>query len=76
MRQSTTDGVIFLGIIAIMVLISLLQFGCRSSHAYSYYESGQMASAAYSEGMVEWSDGAGKIMPFGSINVSGVGVGK
>jgi hypothetical protein len=75
MRQSTTDGVIFLGIVSIALLL-ILQFGCRSSRAYSYYESGQIATAAYSDGMVEWSDGAGKIMPFGSINVSGVGVGK
>jgi hypothetical protein len=75
-REHLVNLLIVLLAPAIAVLVLFAFTGCRSSQAFSYYESGRMATAAYSEGMIEWSDGAGKIMPLGNISVNGVGVGK
>lgn len=73
--SNLSEHLVDIFIIALAIAGILLGLcGCRSQSAFSYYESGQIASAMYSDGMIEWSDGAGKIMPFGSINVNGVGI--
>lgn len=58
------------------LIVVLIGNSCQNCKSFSYYESGQLATAMYNEGFIEWSDGADKVMPFGQITVSGANIGK
>lgn len=61
-------------VIAVIVLALGLACGCANTTKKEYYETGQLKSEFSDTGFdPKWSDGVGKVMPFGQVSVNGVG---
>lgn len=61
--------------ILMIVMLLIAGVGCSTKSYESYYENGQVKEKWDKEGFIDWSDGAGKQMPFSNISVNGVNAG-
>lgn len=59
--------------VAVAIIVALA-CGCANTTKKEYYETGQLKSEYSEQGWnPQWSDGVGKVMPFGQVSVNGVG---
>ena len=61
-------------IAVLLAVMLILGAGCKNARSFSWHKNGQMATASYDDGFIEWSAGDNKRLPLSEINVNGLGM--